>query len=195
MNVRLEIFFWQSVEDDLAFMQKSRAAHTFHMGGPAQSMVAGGLFFAALFAGLLGSLANSTSLNDWYPLLNKPFFQPPAWLFAPVWTLLFILMGISLFLVWNQGHQKKKDKDKEYRQSAIFFFSVQLVANVLWSFLFFFFRSPFLAFVEILILLVTIILNIYYFKTLNRRAAWLLIPYFLWVCFATVLNFTIWQLN
>ncbi len=148
-----------------------------------------------LFAGLLGSLANSTSLNDWYPLLNKPFFQPPAWLFAPVWTLLFILMGISLFLVWNQGHQKKKDKDKEYRQSAIFFFSVQLVANVLWSFLFFFFRSPFLAFVEILILLVTIILNIYYFKTLNRRAAWLLIPYFLWVCFATVLNFTIWQLN
>ena len=148
-----------------------------------------------LFAGFLGSLANFTSLETWYPTLVKPAFQPPSWFFAPVWTILFVLMGISLFLVWDQGHQKKKDKNKDYRQSAIFFFGVQLVANVLWSFLFFFFQSPFLAFIEIIVLLITIILNIYYFKSLHRTAAWLLIPYFLWVCFATVLNFTIWQLN
>ena len=148
-----------------------------------------------LFAGFLGSLANFTSLETWYPTLVKPAFQPPSWLFAPVWTILFILMGISLFLIWDQGHKKKKDKNKDYRQSAIFFFGVQLVANVLWSFLFFFFQSPFLAFIEIIVLLITIILNIYYFKSLHRTAAWLLIPYFLWVCFATVLNFTIWQLN
>ena len=153
-----------------------------------------------LFAGFLGSIANTSSLLTWYAGINKPFFSPPEWLFAPVWTILFILMGVAFFLIWDQGDEgKKKDKAKKkmknYHQSAMIFFFVQLVANVLWSYLFFFFQSPFLAFVEIIILLLTIVLTIYYFKGLNKTAGWLMMPYLFWVSFATVLNFAIWQLN
>ena len=148
-----------------------------------------------LIAGFIGSMANSISLFSWYPVLAKPAFNPPSWVFAPVWTILFLMMGFSLFLIWDQGAKKKKDKSRDYRQAAITFFGVQLVANVLWSYLFFFFQNPFLAFLEIIILWLTIILTIYYFKGLNKLAAWLLIPYLFWVSFATVLNFAIWQLN
>lgn len=148
-----------------------------------------------LSAGLIGSLATSTSLQIWFPTLSKPAFNPPNWLFAPVWTILFILMGISFFIIWNEGAEKKKDKNKEYRKSALMFFTIQLVANILWSLLFFFFQNPFLAFVEIIVLFSTIVLVIYYFKSINRTAAWLLIPYLFWVSFAAVLNFAIWQLN
>ncbi|MCX6795390.1 MAG: tryptophan-rich sensory protein [Candidatus Falkowbacteria bacterium] len=148
-----------------------------------------------LFAGFLGSLANYNSLLSWYPSLSKPMFNPPNWIFAPVWTILFVLMGISLFIIWEQGAKKKKDKDSNYRRSAITFFGVQLVANVLWSYLFFFFQDPSLAFLEIIVLWFTIILTIFYFKGLSRLAAWLLFPYLLWVAFASVLNFVIWQLN
>ncbi|MFZ4648099.1 MAG: TspO/MBR family protein [Patescibacteria group bacterium] len=148
-----------------------------------------------LFAGFLGSLANMTSLSTWYPGLVKPAFNPPNWIFGPVWTVLFVMMGISFFLIWNQCAKKKKNKDRVYLQSSMIFFSVQLAANVLWSFLFFFFQSPKFAFFEIILLWLTIALTIYYFQSLSRRAAWLLIPYLFWVSFATVLNFAIWQLN
>ncbi len=148
-----------------------------------------------LFAGFLGSLANYNALIIWYPNLVKPVFNPPNWIFAPVWTVLFIAMGIALFLAWNQKEQKKKKSFRAYRQSALLFFGVQLIANILWSFLFFFFQNPFLAFIEIIVLWLSIILTIYYFKNLNQLAAWLLIPYLFWVSFATVLNFAIWQLN
>lgn len=147
------------------------------------------------FAASLGSLATSSSIYTWYASINKPTFNPPNWLFGPVWTVLFIMMAIAFFLVWNQGAEKKKDKNKDYRKSALLFFSIQLAANVLWSFVFFFFQNPGMAFLEIMVLWLTIILVIYYFENLNRLAAWLMIPYLFWVSFAAFLNFVIWQMN
>ncbi len=151
--------------------------------------------FITLSAGYLGSLANFSSLATWYPTINKPSFNPPNWIFGPVWTILFIMMGVSFFLIWNQCLKKKGRSDRIYLHSSMIFFFVQLIANILWSFLFFFFQNPFLAFVEIIVLWVLIILTIYYFKKQSKVAAWLLVPYLLWVSFASVLNFAIWQLN
>ncbi len=142
-----------------------------------------------LFAGLIGSFFTSPAIPGWYATLAKPAFSPPNWIFAPVWTTLFVLMGISMYLVWNKGLQKRDVK------ISLFIFGIQLVLNVLWSVLFFGLRSPFYAFVEIIMLWVAIALTIQNFSRISRTAGLLLVPYILWVSFAAILNFHIWNLN
>ncbi len=142
-----------------------------------------------LLAGFLGSIFTTPSIPTWYASLAKPSFNPPNWLFAPVWTMLFILMGISAFLVWQKGLKKKGVK------KALGFFLAQLIFNVLWSFFFFKFHSPFLALLDIIILWFLILLTIFKFFKINNTAGLLLIPYLLWVSFASILNYFVYKLN
>ena len=139
--------------------------------------------------GFFSSFATQSSIDTWYESLNKPFFNPPDWIFGPVWTVLYILMGIAAGLVWSKGFYHK------WVQTALYHFIFQLLFNGLWSIVFFGFQSPGFAFLNILVLLVLIILTIKWFKVVSKKAAYLLYPYLLWVSFATVLNFSIWQLN
>ena len=139
-------------------------------------------------AGLLGTTATIPNLDSWYKNLIKPDFNPPGWIFGPVWTVLFLLMGISFYLVWTREGGPNK-------LNAYVYFFLQLCANVLWSYLFFATRNPQLAFAEIILLLLLIVGNIFYFYKINKTAAYLLIPYVLWVCFAAVLNYFIAILN
>lgn len=133
-------------------------------------------------AGILGSLATAPSISSWYNTLARPSFSPPNWIFAPVWTSLYLLMGVSLYLVWR-------------KKGNLNWFWVQLGLNVVWSFLFFGFRSPAWAFVEIIALWFSILLTIRSFKKVDITAAWLLVPYLCWVSFASILNLAIWVLN
>jgi|TARA_R110000787_G_scaffold267842_3_gene374233 benzodiazapine receptor len=121
--------------------------------------------------------------------LNKPSFNPPNWIFAPVWTALYILMGISAGWVWAKGFHHK------WVKTGLYHFGFQLLLNGLWSIVFFGLQQPFWGLLVILTLLVVLILTIKWFKVVSKVAAILLIPYLLWVCFATVLNYKIWELN
>ena len=145
--------------------------------------------FICLFAGFIGSVFTTPAIPTWYATLLKPSFAPPNWVFFPVWTALFIMMGISLFLVWQKGWDNNKVK------FAIYLFAGQLVLNAMWSFAFFGLRSPLLGLIEIIFLWITILATILSFMKLSRTAAYLLIPYFLWVSFASIVNFWIWRLN
>ncbi|MBD3204040.1 tryptophan-rich sensory protein [Candidatus Woesearchaeota archaeon] len=138
-------------------------------------------------AGLIGSFFTIDSVNNWYPELNKPFFTPPNWVFGPVWTILYLLLGISFYLVWKT--------DKTNKTSAYVLFFIQLFLNVSWSILFFGLRSPFLGLLEIIILIGAIGATIIRFFRTFKLSAYLLVPYFLWVCFAAVLNLSIYLLN
>lgn len=140
-------------------------------------------------AGAVGSLFTAAAIPTWYAGLNKPFFSPPNWLFGPVWSLLYILMGVSLYLVLLQWK-----KDPGYRQ-AVKLFLLQLGLNSLWSILFFGLKNPLLAFGEILILWLLIVKNISDFAKINRNSAILLIPYLIWVSFAALLNIAVFYLN
>lgn len=150
------------------------------------------LFFSlgvSLLAGAIGSFFTQSSVSTWYLSLNKPAFNPPSWLFGPVWTFLFILIGISLYLILTTK------ADKHRKKMAYIFFAIQWILNIAWSFFFFYLQKPLLGWIEILILLFFIILTTVYFYKINKLSAYLLIPYILWVSFATVLNFSIWYLN
>lgn len=140
-------------------------------------------------AGILGSVFTITSVESWYAMLEKPAFQPPNWVFGPVWTTLYLLIAISLFLVW------RLDAKKVGRKEALTIFLVQIILNFLWSILFFGLQSPLLALIEISILWGVILLNIAVFYRLSKTAAILLVPYLAWVSFASFLNFSIWILN
>jgi len=140
-------------------------------------------------AGIIGSIFTLTGPGSWYASLVKPLFNPPGFIFALVWTLLYTLMGISLYLVWMDALSGKKVK------FAVIFFGIQLCLNVLWSFLFFALQSPFLGLVEILVLWISIAGMTFFFHRVNRSAAYLLVPYILWVTFAAYLNYAIWALN
>lgn len=142
-----------------------------------------------LLAGFIGSVFTSKSVSTWYTTLKKPSFNPPDWVFGPVWTTLFILMGISLYLVWSKGLEVEGVK------IAMIIFGAQFLFNILWSLIFFGLQSPFYAFLEIIILWAAILLTIFSFYNVSRPAAYLLIPYILWVSFAAVLNFMIVRLN
>ncbi|MFW0861984.1 MAG: TspO/MBR family protein [Candidatus Komeilibacteria bacterium] len=142
-----------------------------------------------LGAGFVGSFFNSPAIDGWYAGIDKPFFNPPNWIFAPVWTILFILMGIAAAIIWNKGLESDAVK------IALMVFIFHLVLNILWSMFFFGMQNPGLAFIEIVVLWLMIILVMYLFYQLDHRAAYLLIPYILWVSFAAVLNYSIWQLN
>lgn len=140
-------------------------------------------------AGVIGSLFTIPAIPTWFATLSKPSFSPPNWIFAPVWTILFLMMGVAAFLVWRSGWQKKNVK------IALIIFCIQLVLNTFWSIIFFGWQNPQAAFVEIIFLWLAILTTLIIFAKVSRAAAWLLVPYLLWVSFASVLNFSLWQLN
>ena len=139
-------------------------------------------------AGAMGSVFTISQINGWYAGLVKPSFNPPNWIFAPIWTALFILMGIALYLVWTGKKEISKKK-------AVQIFAVQLVLNVLWSLVFFGLHSPVMGFLIIVPLWIAIFLTIKEFYKISKVASYLLVPYILWVSFASVLNAFIWFLN
>jgi len=136
-------------------------------------------------AGGIGSIFTMPAISTWYATLQKPAFNPPNWIFGPVWTLLFLLMGIALYLVWQKPNNKK----------ALIIFSVQLILNIAWSFAFFYLQNPLAGLIEIFILWIFILLTIVYFFKISKVAAYILIPYILWVSFAAVLNYFLYILN
>lgn len=140
-------------------------------------------------AGVVGSLFTTPSVASWYPTLVKPAFNPPAWVFGPIWTTLFALMGIAAYLVWKRGLNRKDVK------IALVIFIGQLVLNTLWSIIFFSWHSPGGAFAEVILLWLAILATIITFARVSKPAAWLLAPYILWVSFAAYLNYAIWALN
>lgn len=142
-----------------------------------------------LAVGFLSSFATQSSVNDWFLALNKPDFNPPNWVFAPVWTILYILMGIAAGLVWSKGFHHL------WVKTALYHFGFQLLLNASWSIVFFGLKEPFWALLVILTLLILLCLTFRWFKIVSQTAAWLLTPYILWVCYATVLNYKIWELN
>jgi translocator protein len=139
----------------------------------------------------LGSIAGiytAQSVPEWYETLIRPSFNPPNWIFGPVWTALYILMGVSLFIIWNQRASKA-------RNLAILVFMIQLLLNFGWSFIFFYFNMIALAFIEIIMLWMSIIWMIILFYKIKPLASYINIPYLLWVTFATVLNGAYFFLN
>lgn len=139
--------------------------------------------------GIISGLLASANNNLWFDTLHKPTWNPPAYLFGPVWTALYLLMGISLGIIWNN---KAPELNK---RNAYFLFAMQLILNFFWSILFFHFHSPALALLDIILMIITIVLTIFNFSHFSKSAAWLLVPYIAWVSFATILNFSIWNLN
>jgi translocator protein len=136
----------------------------------------------------IGSAMTSKSLADWYPGLAKPTWNPPDWVFGPVWTLLYTMMAIAAWLVWrNAGWHGAP--------VPLALFTTQLALNVIWSGLFFALESPGAAFAEIVLLWLSILATLVQFWRIDRAAGALLGPYLAWVSFAAALNFTIWQLN
>ena len=148
-----------------------------------------GAIFICQLAGVVGSLFTYRAIPLWYASLAKPPFNPPNWIFGPVWLTLYTLMGISAFIVWTKGWERREVK------TAIYVFAGQLVLNALWSVIFFGLRSPLYAFIGILVLWLFIILTVYYFYKISKAAGLLLLPYLLWVSFAAVLNLSIAILN
>ncbi|MBU0591749.1 tryptophan-rich sensory protein [Candidatus Micrarchaeota archaeon] len=146
-----------------------------------------GFIILCELAGLIGSFFTIQSVQGWYLTLIKPEFNPPSWIFAPVWTTLYALMGISAYLVFTSGKKESK--------SALLIFGGQLILNTLWSIIFFGLQSPFLAFLTIIVLWAMIVWTIYAFYHISKKSAVLLIPYILWVSFAAVLNYFIMVLN
>jgi len=140
-------------------------------------------------AGFIGSLATTPNIPTWYAALEKPFFTPPSWLFAPAWITLYLLMAIAAFLIWRKGLWEEGVK------CALIVFLVQLVLNALWSVVFFGLQSPLYGMVVIIALWIAILLTIIKFFRLSTAAGWLMIPYILWVSFASALNISIWVLN
>ena len=152
-------------------------------------LIAAACIITPLLIGFIGSLATIPNIPTWFALLNKPWFSPPNWLFGPVWTLLYILMGISLWLVIRNGISTPDIR------TGVLLFTGQLVLNLLWSFAFFGLHSPALGLGVILILFVMILGTMITFRKISRLAYILLIPYLCWVGFATVLNAAIYLLN
>ncbi len=140
-------------------------------------------------AGAIGSLFTFSAIPAWYSMLNKPFFAPPNWVFAPVWTILYALMGVSAYIIWNKGLKNKKVK------TALIVFMLQLSLNVLWSFLFFGLRSPLYGLIGIIALFASIIMTYVKFNRISKTASAILVPYIIWVAFAAVLNYYILVLN
>lgn len=139
-------------------------------------------------AGFIGAIFTSNSVDTWYRTVEKPLLSPPNWVFGPVWTTLFVLMGIAAYIVWKKSSGKK-------RRIALGVYGLQLVLNTLWSIIFFGLQSPQWAFVEIVALWLSIVSTIFLFARISKAAAWLLVPYILWVSFASYLNYMIWMLN
>jgi tryptophan-rich sensory protein len=140
-------------------------------------------------AGLTGAAFTVTGEGSWYRSIQKPDWNPPGWLFAPVWTTLYILMGISFYLIW------KSAADKKIKTPAMVFWILQLILNLVWTIIFFYAQEIGYAFAEIVLLWLFILITNLLFARISKLAAWLLVPYISWVSFAAILTYTIWQLN
>jgi tryptophan-rich sensory protein len=134
--------------------------------------------------GALSGFFTQTGEGSWYEGINKPSFNPPSWVFGPVWTLLYILMGIVLYILWTNN-----------AKIVLIFFAIQLALNFFWSLIFFGLQSPLLAFIEMMFLLAAIIITAVYAYPVSKATIWLLLPYMLWVGFATILTLSIYMLN
>lgn len=143
---------------------------------------------APLLAGGVGAVVTTPAISTWYATLNKPWFTPPDWLFGPVWTLLYILMGLALFLVWRSPKSRTRD-------IGIALFAVQLAVNVFWSFAFFGLENTLYGVLTIIPLWVLIAATIFQFYKVSKGAAFLMVPYILWVSIATALNTAAYLLN
>ena len=141
-----------------------------------------------LTAGGIAGMFTARSVPEWYETLNRPAISPPNWIFGPVWTVLYILMGISLFMIWSQSPSRE-------RNIALFIFILQLLLNFGWSFFFFYFKMIGFALIEIIILWISILAMIILFYKIKPFAAYINIPYLLWVSFATILNAAYYRLN
>ncbi|MBF0693857.1 MAG: tryptophan-rich sensory protein [Flavobacterium sp.] len=148
------------------------------------------LVAVCLAVGYLSSEATQSGVDSWYPTLEKPIFNPPSWVFGPVWTALYIMMGVAGGLVWS-----RIDVERDLVRKGMIFFIIQLALNMMWSFLFFKFHNLLLALIEIIILWFMIFETYVVFKRVDKIAGYLLIPYLAWVAFATVLNGSLWWLN
>jgi tryptophan-rich sensory protein len=165
-----------------------------------------------LLAGWIGSIFTLPAIGSWYAALTKSALNPPSWIFGPVWTILFLFIGISLFIVWKKNWQVEnallENRDKAWnpwtkrfwsgdwqKANIIALFCIQLVLNILWSYVFFCLRQPGLAFFELLALWFSILYLIVNFYRVSKTAAWILLPYILWVTFAGYLNWAIWMGN
>ncbi len=146
-------------------------------------------FAVCFLAALIGSVFTAGAIPTWYANLAKPEFTPPGWLFGPAWTVLYILMAIAAYIVWEKG------LDKPGVRTALAAFLVQLALNALWSIIFFGLRSPAGAFAEVVVLWLAILVTMILFFRVSKAAGWLFVPYILWVSFAAVLNFTLWIMN
>ncbi|OLY93361.1 TspO and MBR related proteins [Cnuella takakiae] len=140
-------------------------------------------------AGISGALFTVTGEGSWYRQINRPSWNPPGWVFGPVWTLLYILMGIAFYLVW------KNNSADRLKKPAMTFWIIQLVLNFFWTLIFFGAHETGWATLEIIVLWIFILLTILAFFRINKTAGWLMVPYLLWVSFATALTATIWQMN
>ncbi|MDY6774289.1 MAG: TspO/MBR family protein [Candidatus Nanohaloarchaea archaeon] len=140
-------------------------------------------------AGIIGGFLTQTTVNTWYPTLVKPWFNPPDILFRIVWPVLYTLMGIALYDVWNRGLESRTGR------VAVYLFGLQLFLNAAWSGAFFTLKSPSVGLAVIVALFGTLIATVYYFYQISRRAAWLLVPYLLWTSYAVLLNASIWAMN
>ncbi len=138
--------------------------------------------------GAIAGMFTAQAVPEWYASLNRPPFNPPDWIFGPVWTFLYIVMGFSFYLIWKQEVSKARNR-------AVFLFFVQLLLNFIWSFIFFYFNMIGLALIEIIVLWLSIIVMMIYFFRINHWAMYINIPYLLWVTFATVLNASYYMLN
>ncbi len=143
-----------------------------------------------LAIGYFSGMVTRSAITTWYPTLIKPSFNPPNWIFAPVWSTLFVMMGVAAGLVWD-----RIEAERELVKKALLFFAIQLALNALWSYLFFGLQNPMLAGLEIIVLWLMIFETYIQFAKINKIAGYLFIPYLAWVSFAAVLNGSIWWLN
>lgn len=142
-----------------------------------------------VLVGAVSGLFTSSSVKTWFVTLNKPSFNPPSYVFAPVWTTLYVMMGIAFYIVWIS------ETDKAQQRKAMTVYFIQLFLNFCWSFIFFYKQRPDLAFIEIVFLWISIVATLVLFYRISKPAGWLLVPYLMWVSFASALNYAIWQLN
>jgi translocator protein len=150
-----------------------------------QWLVLVGLVALCLAVGIGAGLVTAPAVTEWYPTLNKPSWNPPSWVFAPVWTILYTMMAVAAWLVWKQGNAR----------TALILFFAQLALNFAWSMLFFGARSPGLGLIDIIAMWIAISATIFAFAMKSRLAAFLMVPYLAWVSFALALNVAIYSLN
>lgn len=142
-----------------------------------------------LLVGFSLGFATQDSVDGWYLTLDKPGFIPRNWIFSPVWIVLYIMMGVSAGLVWAKGFYHV------WVKTALYHFGLQLLLNVLWGIVFFGFKNPFWGLIIILNLLILLLFTMKWFNVVSKVSAYLLIPYFIWLCFAAFLNYRIWEMN